>query len=409
MAPEKIVVAFSGGLDTSYLVAYLRESTGAEIHTVTVDTGGFDALGLAAIEARALAVGAARHVTVDGRAETFDRVIRFLIQGNVARGSVYPLCVSAERVVQAERLVRAARDIGAKTVAHGSTGAGNDQVRFDVTLRTLGSELAVLAPIRDQGLSRKAETAWLRERGIPVEDRTSRYSINAGMWGVTIGGGETHDPWAAIPDEAYPTVVSANQAPAEGVELAIAFDRGTPVALDGERLDGPELVARLNRLGAAHGVGRGIHVGDTILGIKGRIAFEAPAAEILLDAHRELEKLVLTRWQQYWKDQLGDFYGLLVHEALFHDPIARDIEAFLASSQARVSGDVRVSLRRGILTVTGARSPFSLFDAAPATYGETQALWDGRDAEGFTRIYGLQGRLAAAAGGKAASGRGAGR
>jgi argininosuccinate synthase len=394
---KKIAVAFSGGLDTSYLVAWLREQTKAEVATVTVDTGGFTAEELTAIALRSKEVGAARHITADGKEFTFERVVSVLIAGNVMRGNVYPLCVSAERIAQAETLVRTALEIGADAVAHGSTGAGNDQVRFDVAVRTLCPELAILTPIRDQGLSRQEETAWLRQRGIPVSDKTSRYSVNAGMWGVTIGGGETHDSWASIPDEAFPNVKGADQTPAEGLQTVLGFERGVPVTVGGERLAGPALVSRLNDLGASHGVGRGVHLGDTILGIKGRIAFEAPAATILIAAHRELEKLVLTRWQMFWKDKLADFYGMLLHEAMFYDPVARDIEALIASSQSRVTGEVRVSLRRGILRVEGVRSPHSLLAASAAKYGETQSLWSGRDAEGFTKIYGLQGRLAARA------------
>ena len=393
---KHIVVAFSGGLDTSYLAAWLKETTSAKVTTVAVNTGGFPPEELAYIEARSKEVGADAHRTVDGRQETFDRVIRTLIQGNVLRGNVYPLSVSAERITQAELLVKAARDLGADAIVHGSTGAGNDQIRFDVAMRTLAADIAVVAPVRDQALSREQETTWLRARNITVQDKTSLYSINAGMWGTTIGGGTIHDGWQSIPDDAYPTVVSADKAPDAGAVVTIGFEKGVPVSLDGKALSGPELVEKLNTLGAAHGVGRGVHLGDTIMGIKGRIAFEAPAALTLITAHRELEKLVISRKQQFWKDKLGDLFGALVHEAEFYDPVAEDIEAFIASSQRTVTGDVRVSLKKGILTVEGIRSPYSLMAAAKATYGETQSLWDGRDAEGFTKIYGLQGRLAAA-------------
>ncbi len=394
MSPKRIAVAFSGGLDTTYCAAWLRATSDAEVVTVTVDTGGFDPTELERIAAASARAGAHRHLAVDGTDEVFERMITRLIQGNVLRGGVYPLCVSAERIIQAELVVRAARELGADAVAHGSTGAGNDQVRFDVAFRTLAPELEVLAPIRDQAVSRTAETEWLRARGIPVSDATRTYSINAGLWGVTIGGGDLHDPWKPVPEEAYPNVVAPERAPAGGTELSISFESGVPVALDGERLVGPELVRRLNRSGAANGVGRGVHLGDTILGIKGRIAFEAPAAAILVAAHRELEKLVLTRWQRFWKDQLGEFLGMLIHEALLHDPVFDDVSALVASSQRRVTGEVRVALERGRLQVAGARSPYSLIDSARATYGETQSLWSGQDAAGFCRIYGLQGALA---------------
>jgi argininosuccinate synthase len=394
MTARRIVIAFSGGLDTTYCTAWLRETTGAEVVTVTIDTGGFTADELAEIEASSARAGAHRHLTVDGKHQVFDKVITRLIQGNVLRGGVYPLCVSAERIVQAEMLADVARELNADAVAHGSTGAGNDQVRFDVTIRTFAPELEILTPIRDQALSREDETQWLRDHGIQISASTTTYSINAGMWGTTIGGGDLHDPWKTVPDEAYPNVVRPELAPADGATIEIAFSDGVPVAVDGAELAGPELVDRLNRLGAEHGVGRGVHLGDTILGIKGRIAFEAPAAEILITAHRELEKLVLTRWQRFWKDQLSDFLGTLVHEALAHDPVFEDIGAMIASSQRRVRGTVRVSLRRGVLSIEGIKSPFSLVDRTRAVYGETQSLWSGRDAEGFSRIYGLQGALA---------------
>jgi argininosuccinate synthase len=395
---KKVIVAFSGGLDTSYLVPWLKDQGVAEVVTVTVDTGGFPPEELKEIAARSVEVGADEHVLVDARQEAFDRVVKTLIQGNVLRGGVYPLCVSAERLTQAEVMVRKAQALNADAIAHGSTGAGNDQVRFDVAITTLAPTMDILAPIRDMGLTRDQETESLRSKGIEVHDKTSTYSINAGLWGTTIGGGETHDPWSAVPDAAFPNVVAADKAPDDGVTIEIGFASGVPVTLDGKSLTGPALVEALNQLGAAHGVGRGIHLGDTILGIKGRVAFEAPAAAVLLAAHRELEKLVLTRWQQSLKDKMADFYGMFLHEAMFLDPVVEDIEAMIQSSQGRVAGTVRVSLRKGILNVEGVKSPYSMMEAAAATYGETQSLWDGRDAEGFCKIYGLQGRISAVAG-----------
>ncbi len=403
MMYRRIAVAFSGGLDTTYCAAWLRESTAAEVVTVTVDTGGFNPTALDQIEEASRRAGAHRHVVVDGIDQVFDRMVTLIIQGNVLRGGVYPLCVSAERLVQAEIVARTAIELGADAVAHGSTGAGNDQVRFDVAFRALVPELAVISPIRDQGVSRAAEADWLRARDIPVSEETKTYSVNAGLWGVTIGGGDLHDPWKPVPDEAYPSVVAPESAPPEGVELMVGFEAGVPNTLDGAAIAGPELVRTLNRLGARHGIGRGIHLGDTILGIKGRIAFEAPAAAILIAAHRELEKLVLTRWQRFWKDHLGEFLGMLIHEALVHDPVYDDIAALIASSQRRVSGEVRVALQRGHVRITGTRSRYSLVESAAATYGETQSLWTGRDAAGFCRMYGLQGSLARAALGRAAA------
>lgn len=397
-----LALAFSGGLDTSFCVPFLRETTGADVHTVTVNTGGFSADELAAVEARAHALGAASHTTVDARERLFERVLQYLVKGNVLRGGVYPLCVGPERVVQAEVLVEEAARLGARTIAHGSTGAGNDQIRFDAALRLLAEAhigaVEILAPIREHGLSREATTAYLTERGIPVEARTTAYSINRGLWGTTIGGRETHTPEGIVPDEAYPDTAAPADAPDVPQRLRIAFEAGRPVALDGEPLAPVALIERLTAEGARHGVGRGVHVGDTILGIKGRVAFEAPAALTLIAAHRELEKLVLTRHQQVQKNALGEFYGLLVHEGQFFDPVLRDVEAFLDSSQARVTGEVTLEWFKGSIRVLAAASPFSLFDAGVARYGETNALWDGRDAEGFARIHGVPAFLASRAG-----------
>lgn len=396
-----IVLAFSGGLDTSFCVPYLRETTEEEVHTVTVNTGGFAPAELAAVAQRARDLGAASHTTVDARAELFERVLQYLVKGNVLRGGVYPLCVGPERVVQAAALVREAQRLGATTVAHGSTGAGNDQVRFDTALRLLtespGGAVDVLAPIRALGLTRDAATAYLAERGVDVPARTTTYSINRGLWGTTIGGAETHTPEGILPESAWPDTVSPADAPDEPLRVEIGFERGVPTSLDGEAMEPVALVERLNEIGAQHGVGRGVHVGDTILGIKGRVAFEAPAALTLIAAHRELEKLVLTRWQQHHKAHLADVYGMLVHEGQFFDPVLCDVEAFLDSSQQRVTGTATVELFKGALRVLAASSPFSMFDAGVARYGETNALWDGRDAEGFTKIYGVQASLAARA------------
>ncbi len=397
-----IALAFSGGLDTSFCVPYLRETTGESVHTVVVNTGGFSDEELAAVERRAHELGAASHTAVDARAELFDGILSYLVKGNVLRGGVYPLCVGPERVVQARALVAEAGRLGAHAVAHGSTGAGNDQVRFDTALRLLAATsleqpLEVITPIRELGLTREASTDFLTQRGFVVEAKTTAYSINRGLWGTTIGGRETHTPDGVLPEEAWPDTVAPRNAPDEPLRLTVQFERGVPVGLDGEGLDSVALVTRLNEVGAAHGFGRGVHLGDTILGIKGRVAFEAPAALGLIAAHRELEKLVLTRFQLTLKAGLGDFYGQLLHEGHYFDPVMRDVEAFLDSSQARVTGTATVELFKGALRVLGAQSPYSLFNTGVARYGETNALWDGRDAEGFSRLYGVQAYLAAVA------------
>ncbi len=398
-----IVLAFSGGLDTSFCVPYLIETYGEPVHTVTVNTGGLADGEADALAAKSRRLGAASHLTIDARRDLFDDHLSYLIKGNVLRGGVYPLCVGPERVVQARKVVEAARQLGARAVAHGSTGAGNDQVRFDVALRMLASDLDVLAPIRELGYSREQSSAYLAERGLPVPQKTTTYSINKGLWGTTIGGKETHTTDTPLPDEAYPDTVPPAASPDAPRTVTLGFEAGLPTHLDGEAMDPVTLIETLNDLGAAYGVGRDIHVGDTILGIKGRVGFEAPAALILIQAHRELEKIVLTRWQQYQKSHLADFYGMLLHEGQYFDPVMRDIEAFLDSSQEVVTGTVTVRLFKGHIAVQGCQSPFSMFNTGVATYGEENELWNGRDAQGFTRIYGLQGLLAARAREHAAS------
>lgn len=390
-----VLVAFSGGLDTSWCVAHLRETTGRPVVTATIDTGGFDAAELARIEARARELGAARHFTVDGTPAVFDRFVRFLVAGNCLRGGVYPMCVSAERIVQAEETARIARDVGASAVAHGSTGAGNDQVRFDVALSVLAPGVRVLTPVRELQLSRQQEFDWLTSHGFPAKLEARTYSVNKGLWGTTIGGGGLHDPRRPVPQDCWQDTADPDAAPAAGAEVSVAFDRGVPVALDGEAMPGPALVRRLTALAAPHGVGRGIHTGDTILGIKGRLAFEAPAAAVLLAAHREIEKLVLTKLQVRWKDQLGAFYGDLVHEALWFDPVRADVEQYLLSSQRAVTGTVRVRLVRGRVEIVSTDSPASLLGRLGATYGEGSRAWTGEEARGFCKVYGVPSVLAA--------------
>jgi argininosuccinate synthase len=380
-------------LDTSYCVLYLQEQ-GYEVVTVTVDTGGFTADELAAIETRALDLGAGAHHTLDGKQALYEQMVAYIIKGNVLRGGVYPLSVGPERVIQAAEVVRIAREVGAEAVAHGSTGAGNDQVRFDVAVRTLAPELAIISPIRDQGMTRSEEAAYLQAHGVPVDAETRAYSVNQGMLGTTIGGKETKSSWGVPPDDVYPTVVPIDEAPDAPAEIIIGFAAGLPVSLDGEVMDGTALMAQLDALGARHGVGKAIHLGDTIMGIKGRIALEAPAPLILITAHRELEKLVLTKQQAFWKNHLADVYGNLLHEGQYFDPVMRDIEALIDSSQRHVTGEAQVKLHKGNVVVTGVRSPYSLLDQAVATYGEENVLWDGRDARGFCKIYGVQAMLA---------------
>lgn len=391
------ILAFSGGLDTSFCVLWLREQ-GYEVTTVTVDTGGFDAAELERIESLSPKLGAVAHHTIDARAELFDGYLKYLVFGNVLRGATYPLSVSAERVCQAVRVVAVAKDVGATAIAHGSTGAGNDQVRFDVAFRALAPELEVITPIRSLALSRAEEAAYLAEHGFDFPAKTRDYSVNEGMWGASVGGRETLESWPTLPQAVFPggAVDAAGCTPRE---LVISFAQGVPVALDGETLDPVMLVEHLNTVGRQYGIGRGIHLGDTILGIKGRVGFEAPAAHILIGAHRELEKLVLSGKQAFWKETLGNLYGNLLHEGQFFDPLARDVEAFLASSQGRVTGDVRLTLRAHGFSVDGTRSPHSMMNPEVASYGESNRLWSGEEARGYAKLYGIQQLLWKRAGG----------
>ena len=380
------VLAFSGGLDTSFCVLYLKEQ-GYDVATVTVNTGGFAPEELARIEAASPRLGALSHTTVDARAGLFEGYLRYLVYGNVLRGQMYPLSVSAERVCQARAVADLAKEMGAAAIAHGSTGAGNDQVRFDVAFRALAPELEILTPIRDLGLSRAEEMAYCAQRGVVFPEKTKDYSINEGMWGTSIGGRETLDSWTTLPEVAFPGGVIGALPPRT---LVLSFDGGVPVALDGTALDPVELIAQLNALGHTYGIGRGVHLGDTILGIKGRVGFEAPAAHLLIGAHRELEKLVLSGKQLFWKESLGNLYGSLLHEGHFFDPLARDLEAFLESSQDRVRGEVRLTLHPLTFVVEGVQSPYSLMDPRIATYGEANRLWTGVEAAGFAKIFGVQ-------------------
>jgi argininosuccinate synthase len=393
---KQAALAFSGGLDTSFCVVYLQEQ-GFQVTTVTVNTGGFSAEELQRIESLSPKLGAKAHRTLDARAELFDRYLRYLIYGNVLRGNLYPLSVSAERVAQAAKVVDAAKEIGATAVAHGSTGAGNDQVRFDVAFRALAPEMELITPIRTLALSRAEERSFLKKHGFEFPEKTEHYSVNEGMWGSSVGGRETLDSWGVLPETAFPggEIDAAKLRPRQ---LTLTFERGIPVAIDGKAHDPVTLIAELNRIGREYGLGRGVHLGDTILGIKGRVGFEAPAAHLLIGAHRELEKLVLTGKQQFWKDSLGNLYGQLLHEGHFFDPLARDLEAFLESGQKRVTGEVRLTLYARTFAVDGVRSPHSLMDAKVASYGETNRLWSGAEAAGFAKLYGVQQVLALRAG-----------
>jgi argininosuccinate synthase len=395
---KPIVLAYSGGLDTSFLVPWVAENTGRPVITVTVDTGGIDAATAQTLQERARALGAIEHHQIDARADYFEQVLRFLIMGNVKRGQLYPLCVGAERVMQAQTMARMARELGTNMIAHGCTAAGNDQVRFEVALRTLAPDLEVLAPVRDQAFKRQEELEYLQKRNLPVPPFGAAYSINRGLWGVTIGGKETLTSGGSIPDSAWVLTRDAFTHPRAEERHVISFERGRPVALDGKALSPVEVIESLETIAAPFGIGRGIHLGDTIIGTKGRVAFEAPAAETLLTAHRELEKLVLTGRQQRIKELVAQPYGDLVHEGQLLDPVCRDIEALLVSSQERVTGNVNVLFRPGNLFIEGVESPYSLMAASKGVYGEAVGEWTPADALGFSKIVSLTGVFARRAG-----------
>ena len=399
-----IVLAYSGGLDTSFLVPWLAEHEHRPVITVTVDTGGIDAAASAALAERSAALGALSHTQVDARADYFEQVLRFLIMGNVRRGQLYPLCVGAERVMQAQTIARMARELGSDTVAHGCTAAGNDQVRFEVALRTLAPDLKVLAPVRDQAFRREDELAYLRKRASPLPPTGAKYSVNRGLWGVTIGGQETLTSAGSIPDDAWILTRDAFTRLRAPERHTLSFREGRPAALDGKADTPVGIIEALEALAAPFGIGRGIHLGDTIIGTKGRVAFEAPAAEVLLTAHRELEKLVLSGRQQRIKELVAQPYGDLVHEGQLLDPVCRDIEALLVSSQQRVTGDVHLVLQTGNVFIAGVESPWSLMAASRGVYGEAAGEWSASDALGFSRIVALPGVFHARAGQEAAAG-----
>jgi len=388
---EPILLAFSGGLDTSFCVPWLKATYQRPVITVTVDTGGIDAAAATALAQRSRLLGAVAHHQIDARQAYFDQVLKFLIMGNVRRGNLYPLCVGAERVLQAQTIAQMALSLRTKVVAHGCTAAGNDQVRFEVALRTLGPDLEILAPVRDRAFKRPEQLKYLEEHGLPIPPFGGAYSVNRGLWGVTIGGKETLTSQGSIPEDAWVLSKDAFVNPRPAARLSVGFERGIPTSLDGTPMPAVEVIEKLEGVAGPYGIGRGIHLGDTVIGTKGRVAFEAPAAEVLLTAHRELEKLVMTGKQQRIKELVAQPYGDLVHEGQHLDPVCRDIEAFLLSSQSRVSGEVRVVMRPGAMFVEGVSSPYSLMAASKGVYGESAGEWTPADALGHSKMLALTG------------------
>ncbi|QYK56484.1 MAG: argininosuccinate synthase [Fimbriimonadaceae bacterium] len=388
----KVALAYSGGLDTTWCIPVLRDA-GFEVVTVTVDVGGLTLEDLQEAATRSKKLGVKEHVVVEAAEAFFDEIVRYLIAGNVLRGGSYPLCVGAERALQAREVAKIAREAGAQAVAHGCTAAGNDQFRFETALRTLAPELDVLAPVRDKAPSRGDQVALLGRLGLEFPAGKAKYSINSGLWGVTIGGEETTGTERSIPEEAWQRTRGAFESAKPPTNHRVRFHEGVPDALDGRAMSPVRLIGELDALAASYGIGRGIHLGETILGIKGRVAFEAPAATVLVTAHRELEKLTLTKRQQSLKDLVGAFYGEWVHEGLFTEPAARQAEALFRESQRHVTGEVSFELRPGSLFVTGVNSPHSMHAASRAVYGEAAGEWTPEDAKGFARLHGLSGIL----------------
>ena len=383
---KKVVLAFSGGLDTSFAVKYLSEDLGYEVHTAIANTGGFSEDDLKAIAERSEKLGAVSHATLDITNEYYEKSIKYMIAGNVLRNGTYPISVSSERIFQAIATIEYAKKIGADAIAHGSTGAGNDQVRFDLTFQILAPEIEIITPTRDLTLTREYEIDFLKKHGYEADFKKMEYSINKGLWGTSIGGKETLKSNETLPDNAYPSQVTETQPRS----LKITFNKGEVVGVDGKKYENPvEAIREIEKIGDKYGIGRDMHIGDTIIGIKGRVGFEAAAPILIIAAHKMLEKHTLTKWQQYWKDQVGNWYGMFLHEAQYLDPVMRDIEKLLESSQRNVSGTVEIILRPLSYTLVGVDSPYDLMKTDFGEYGEINKAWSAEDVKGFTKIFSI--------------------
>ncbi len=390
MSQKKVVLAYSGGLDTSFCIKYLSKEFGYEIHALTVDTGGFSPTELAEMEERAYALGATSYRAVDCTKRLYDECLRYLVYGNALRYQTYPLSVSAERLFQAMEVVHFAKEIGADAIAHGSTGAGNDQVRFDLTFQILGNQVEIITPIRDQQLSREAEINYLAEHGLEWPEKKGKYSINQGIWGTSVGGAETLTSGQNLPEEAWPVPVTETEPRA----IRLRFKEGQFIGFDDQEFaHSVEAIQALEAIAAPFGVGRDIHVGDTIIGIKGRVGFAAAAPMLILKSHHLIEKHILGKWQLYWKDQLATWYGMMVHEGQFLDPVMRNIEAFMANTQQYVTGDVLLTLHPHRFVLDGVETKYDLLGAGFGQYGEMNDGWSGEDVKGFTKVLSLAGQI----------------
>ena len=384
---KKIVLGFSGGLDTSYCVKYLGEDKGFEVHSIIVNTGGFSDEELKQVEAHAYKLGVKTHTTINAVKGYYDRIIKYLIFGNVLKNNTYPLSVSAERLSQALHIAEHVKKLNADAVAHGSTGAGNDQVRFDMIFHIMIPGVEIITPIRDLKLSREQEIEYLKNKGVDMNFAKAMYSINKGLWGTSVGGKETLSSKGMLPEEAWPTQVTKTGSQ----EVRLTFTKGELTKVDGKAFGHPsEAIQYLQTIAGPYGIGRDIHVGDTIIGIKGRVGFEAAAPMIILKAHHALEKHVLTKWQLQWKDTLAQFYGNWLHEGQILDPVMRNIEAYLENSQENVNGDVFVTLQPYRFQVTGIESKYDLMSSKFGKYGEMNTGFTGEDVRGFSKIFGNQ-------------------
>ncbi len=386
---KKLVLAYSGGLDTSYCAKYLSKEKGFEVHAVSVNTGGFSDSEIATIKSKALKLGATSYTSIDAVQTFYDKVVKYLIFGNVLKNNTYPLSVSAERIVQAIEIVNHAKKVGAEYIAHGSTGAGNDQVRFDMIFQIIAPEIKIITPIRDNKLSREVEIAYLKENGVDYPWEKAKYSINKGLWGTSVGGDETLTSNLPLPDSAYPSQLQEKNP----TEVKLTFEKGELVAIDGKKDTPVANIEKLDAMASKYAIGRDIHVGDTIIGIKGRVGFEAAASLIIIKAHHLLEKHTLSKWQQYQKEQQGNFYGMLLHEGNYLDEVMRNIEAFLTDTQKNVSGDVFVALYPFQFRLNGISSKHDLMNASFGSYGEMHKGWTADDAKGFIKILSNPGKI----------------